>query len=83
MTGGVGDEPLLFDQVAANENNLDWNPVSPLGLMLLGSMDTSTEMVDGNPVTVELSSGLDSGQVDESPLIGLSSDAFGYSEGIV
>ncbi len=79
LTGGAGDEPLVFEQVAAKTSTVELDPVSTLGIVV-----TETTIVDSNLVdtAADLTS-LDVGLVDDSQLIGLSVDVLGFSEGNV
>jgi hypothetical protein len=79
LTGGVGDEPLVFDQVAAKTSTLELDPVSTLGIALTETTLVDSDLVDA---TADLTI-LDAGLVDDSPLIGLTSDVLSLSDGNV
>jgi hypothetical protein len=82
LTGGTGDEPLVFQQTTVPSSNLELNPVASLGSILLGSMIDGINLIDSNSGLVDPVA-LDVGQVDDSPLIGLPIDSFGTSDGNV
>ena len=86
LTGAAGDEPLVFGTGAASAGNLSMNPETPLELMIKGVMDAGAVAVDDSGAQVNLDEGavLDFvPDLDDAPLIGLSSDMFDYHDSLV